>query len=190
MINQHVSVFTIEEDLVLSDWVGTRPVEKIPPGLTVDEAMERLGYTEEAHNYRLEDAVVAGIVLERIQQRLPQWAAVDPDKPEGQRMRFAREYKDRTARRTVELNPRHLLTVNWADSGPGFSWPVAYYATWVPIYERYIVTASVTATSQSGTLGLPTTLPAKQEKWSRAIGHGNTASENKPSGHICSKRVS
>ncbi len=38
--------------------------------------------------------------------------------------------------------PRRLLTINWADSGPGFSWPVAYYATYVPGYNRTVVTAS------------------------------------------------
>ena len=38
--------------------------------------------------------------------------------------------------------PQHLFTVNWADSGPGFSWPAAYYATWVPYYERFVVTDS------------------------------------------------
>ena len=34
------------------------------------------------------------------------------------------------------------MTINWADSGPGFSWPVAYHVTWVPLYEQYIVTQS------------------------------------------------
>jgi hypothetical protein len=37
---------------------------------------------------------------------------------------------------------RHLLTINWADSGPGFSWPVAYNATYVPGFDRSVVTAS------------------------------------------------
>jgi hypothetical protein len=44
--------------------------------------------------------------------------------------------------RKVVIQPCHLLTVNWADSGPGFSWPVAYYVAWLPYYDRFVVTAS------------------------------------------------
>jgi hypothetical protein len=40
------------------------------------------------------------------------------------------------------MPPRHLLTINWADSRPGFSWPVAYYVAWLPYYDRFVVTAS------------------------------------------------
>jgi hypothetical protein len=42
----------------------------------------------------------------------------------------------------VELLPQHLFTINWADSGPGVCWPVAYLATYVPGFDRTIVTAS------------------------------------------------
>ena len=49
---------------------------------------------------------------------------------------------DRRARRKIELWPHHLLTINWADSGPGLSWPVAYKATYVPLFDRTVVTAS------------------------------------------------
>lgn len=34
------------------------------------------------------------------------------------------------------------MTINWADSGPGFCWPVAYYVTWVPLYDCFVVTQS------------------------------------------------
>jgi hypothetical protein len=44
--------------------------------------------------------------------------------------------------RRVTVVPRHLLTINWADSAPGFSWPEAYHATFIPGFNRYVVTAS------------------------------------------------
>jgi hypothetical protein len=44
--------------------------------------------------------------------------------------------------RTVLLQPRHLFTINWADSGSGFSWPMSYYIAWLPYYDRFVVTAS------------------------------------------------
>jgi hypothetical protein len=60
----------------------------------------------------------------------------------GDRFVVARPIIERRARRKVELWPRHLLTINWADSGPGFSWPVAYTATYVPGFDHTVVTAS------------------------------------------------
>jgi hypothetical protein len=60
----------------------------------------------------------------------------------GDRFVMARPILERRAYRKVELWPRYLLTVNWADSGPGFSWPMAYYATYVPGFDRTVVTAS------------------------------------------------
>jgi hypothetical protein len=75
---------------------------------------------------------------------LPQWASVKLRENEYEEavITLARDIKARQARRTVELIPQYLLTINWADSGPGFSWPVAYHVTWVPIYDEYVVTQS------------------------------------------------
>jgi hypothetical protein len=80
---------------------------------------------------------VAAIALEVVQQRLPQWGPVYKD---GELV-YARKLRRTPARRVV-VAPRHLFTINWADSGPGFPWPEAYHATFIPGFERYIVTAS------------------------------------------------
>ena len=82
-------------------------------------------------------AAVAQILLDRVQDDLPNRTA-----GVGDRFVVARPILDRRARRKVELWPRHLMTINWADSGPGFSWPVAYKATYVPGFSRTVVTAS------------------------------------------------
>lgn len=82
-------------------------------------------------------AKVAAIALEVVQERLPQWAAARPDGT----LVFGREVKRGQARRVV-VAPRHLFTINWADSAPGFSWPEAYHATFIPGFGRYVVTAS------------------------------------------------
>jgi hypothetical protein len=80
---------------------------------------------------------VAAIALEVVQERLPQWGATRADGT----VVLGRKLKQPPARRVV-VAPRHLFTINWADSGPGFSWPEAYHATFIPGFERYIVTAS------------------------------------------------
>lgn len=80
---------------------------------------------------------VARIALARIQHRLPQWGAVLADGT----LILGRRLRKSSARRVTFL-PQHLFTINWADSGPGFSWPEAYHVTYLPGFDRYVVTAS------------------------------------------------
>ena len=86
------------------------------------------------HNV-LENAV-ARIALAPIQEQLPQWAAYD-----SSQIILARTIRD-CPERDATSRPLLLFGINWATSGPGFSWPEDYYVTWIPYYDRYIVTAS------------------------------------------------
>jgi hypothetical protein len=143
MTTKSVDLFTKEEHAVIADWLGVEPNCNTAVPQTV-EALETLGFVGDACGYSEEDAAVAAIILERIQCTLPQWASVKLRENENDEVvvTLAREIKERNARRTVELVPQYLMTINWADSGPGYSWPVAYHVTWVPIYDRYVVTQS------------------------------------------------
>ena len=110
----------------------------------VRNASDETRFVGNASGYSEDDAAVAAIVLERIQDTLPQWASFRRRDNENEEdvITLGRNVKARQALRTVELVPQYLLTINWADSGPGFSWPVAYHVTWVPIYNEYVVTQS------------------------------------------------
>ena len=79
---------------------------------------------------------VARLVLSKVQNRLPEWAMVK----EGQVIRARKYFSYR--RHSIEPIPRFQLEINWADSGPGFSWPETYYSTFLPGFELFIVTAS------------------------------------------------
>jgi hypothetical protein len=79
---------------------------------------------------------VARIALARVQTMLPQFAVCYPDKIE-----LAREISPAPSR-PVEMLSRHLFTIDWAMSAPGISWPEAYYLTWLPGIDRWLVTAS------------------------------------------------
>jgi hypothetical protein len=144
MHTNSVSLFTKEEHAIIADWLNVEPKcdqLNIPSSF---EALEALGFEGKASAYSEDDAAVATIVLERIQETLPQWSCVRLRENENDEavVTLAREIKERQAIRTVELVPQFLLKINWADSGPGFSWPVAYHATWVPLYDEYVVTQS------------------------------------------------
>jgi hypothetical protein len=131
-------LFTPDEHAILSEWFRVKS-PTVDQDIVADEAINRLGFDKEPNLYRRIDAAVAFIVLERAEQRLPQWSTVRDDE-----LILAREYRDpnKIPNRKIVLQPRHLFTINWADSGPGFSWPMAYYVTWLPNYARYVVTAS------------------------------------------------
>ena len=112
-----VDLFTPDEHAILAEWFRVKsPVSA--QDIVLDEVISRLGFDKEPGHYRLIDAAVAFIVLERVEQRLPQWSTIRDDK-----LIVAREYRDDTKipNRKVVLQPRPLFCINWADSGPGFS---------------------------------------------------------------------
>jgi hypothetical protein len=81
---------------------------------------------------------VARICINAIQRQLPNWSAVTS---EGEFLSERTVERARSA--SVVALPRLLLEINWADSGPGFSWPEAYYATYFAPFRRHVITASV-----------------------------------------------
>jgi hypothetical protein len=135
-------IFNPEEHRVISSWLGAPPAEPIDPDLTLDKALEDLGFSQDPGFYSREAAAVAAIMLTRIQHRLSNWTVARSNAGGELEIEHGRPLRDPPAGRTVELMPQHLFTINWADSGPGFSWPKAYYVTWLPQYERHIVTSS------------------------------------------------
>ena len=139
-----VTLFTPVEHAVLARWFDVEPppeASEIDP----DTALAELGFIDKPGAiYTLFDAAAAHILLESVEGKLPQWAAVASPDAKEPRILFAREYRDPDGKplRKVSLASRSLFTINWADSGPGYSWPVEYRLQWVPLYERWVVTAS------------------------------------------------
>jgi hypothetical protein len=138
--------YTDTERAFLSDYFGIRRpdhlknldvYEPVPQGIFV----KRCRYSSE---YDVANAV-ARLCLIRIQDELPAWAGVN-NKGE---LVVARSYS-RSDVSAMNFHPQHLFTINWADSGPGFSWPEAYYLVWLPVFERYVVTASQDSTDCYG----------------------------------------
>ena len=80
---------------------------------------------------------VARLVLSKIQERLPQWAV--GNKEGG--LDFARSYTPKRQAK-VDLLPQFQFMINWADSGPGYSWPESYYVAYLPGFNIHVVTAS------------------------------------------------
>ena len=79
---------------------------------------------------------IARMALNQHQRELPQWGYCS-----GDGFVKTRHYEGRSLHR-ARLDPLFLLMINYADSGPGFSWPETYQAVLFPHYDVYIVTAS------------------------------------------------
>ena len=74
------------------------------------------------------------VLLHAVQGRLPQWAAVNPDG----KVLLNRKYRRRARGQALAFVAQAICEINWADSGPGFSWPEAYHVVYVPGYERCV----------------------------------------------------
>jgi hypothetical protein len=135
-----VDIFGPAEHVVLAHWLGQKPPTEAE-GLSLQMAVELLSGDAGATLPKDApvEAAVAFVLLERVEEQLPQWSTMSD---EG--MRFARPYRDPDLipLRKVAIVPRRLFTINWATSGPGFDWPEEYRITWVPYYDRWVVTAS------------------------------------------------
>jgi hypothetical protein len=95
------------------------------------------------------DHRVGRALLDTVQKDLPWWGYTDAE----DNLHAPRTVTGAKNRR-IQLLPRHLLTINWADSGPGFSWPEAYYVVDVAQLDARIVTASRDSVDVSGYLDL------------------------------------
>ena len=88
------------------------------------------------------DIAVARVILKSIQNTLPQWASVSADYEVSLNRDEIKRIPQSRHKRELNLSPKLICCINWADSGPGFSWPEAYHITYIPDYKKYIVTSS------------------------------------------------
>ena len=146
VMNELQELFSLTERAILFDYFKIpRPeylkgidIREQPNygGLWINKDLDRTGYAL--------DAVVAQIALSAIQERLPQCGVVSDDKVTLLRKPFTPPSP------AVVLFPQFLFTINWADSAPGISWPESYHITYIPGFERYVVTASQDSTDVWG----------------------------------------
>ena len=137
-VNELQDCYTDIERAFLCDYFGIKRPEHLV-GVDVYQPVRQGVYVKPGQyssEYDLANAV-ARLALARIQDELPAWAGVNE-----QGEYFSARTYTRSELAAVSFHPQHLFTINWADSGPGFSWPEAYYLVWLPVFERYVVTAS------------------------------------------------
>ena len=126
-----VLLLPIDEQALLKCYVeGTREPDDLAA------FYDALEVPEDAIPTRLAIAV-AQILLHHIQGTLPQWASVN-----GDTVNLNREKHKRHKDARLAFSPQLICTINWADSGPGFSWPESYHVTYLPGFDKFVITAS------------------------------------------------
>ncbi len=147
--------FTDQQVQILTDWIHSRnkPSEHLnlplssTGGIDIDAVLQAQGIDTETEAVSGLDVVVARILLRDITYKLPQWAVGY----ENGEIQFGRDNEWRKdVLRPLGIIPSELFEINWADSGPGFSWPEAYHACPVPGFDITVVTASVDSTDAHG----------------------------------------
>jgi hypothetical protein len=134
--------FTRDEHAVLSAYLEQWPEEAAEslgasplPQEVVEAYADQLASSE--YGSSPTEAAVAAIVLRSVHKELP-WCGSRARGPES----GARWRRPRRKDSAPSVLPIRLLTINWASSGPGLDWPEAYYLSWVPVYDRYVITVS------------------------------------------------
>jgi len=126
-----IRLLPVDEKVLLKAYVeGTSE----PDG--ADALYDALEVPADATPLRLAIAV-AQILLHEIQGTLPQWASV-----RGETVTLNRKEHKRHKNARLAFNPQHVCTINWADSGPGFSWPESYHVTYLPGFDKFVITSS------------------------------------------------
>ena len=143
MTTHQTPLYTEIEHTILSNYLGVPTLataESVDPLCFLDQ-QDTGGITLTSTEYGdqesyMESNAVARIGLHAIQTRLRAFLSWDENGS-----CFARTH-DPKRHSKLAIKPQHLLEINWADSGPGFSWPEQYNLCFLPLYDLYIVTGS------------------------------------------------
>ena len=118
------------------------PYEIIPYETEYDESAEGIICREGrggSDGYQAIRNAVARIALAPIRDGLPVWGTYADGQVRHSRQR---DQQGDLPVRGYRSDPVLAVAINWADSGPGCSWPLTYHVAWIPVYDQYVVTVS------------------------------------------------
>lgn len=146
MSKSKVTIFTQAEYLAFAQYFGLNPGDASFDDGDIERAITQLGF-EDAYGWEWgAEYAVAAIALEPINQRLAHWCVKYQHQDGSAELVEGRTDYKSGEDKIVSLAPLHLFSINWADTAPGIDWPEQYYLTWIPLFDRFLVTASVDTT--------------------------------------------
>jgi hypothetical protein len=103
--------------------------------------------THPVNGYSRLDAATGNLILQSVQRRLPHWES-EEHHGHGRFARIDRMYALKG--RLLSFIPQHLFTITWPGRKPGLAGPIAYHLVWLPVFDRFVVTASVPTREGNG----------------------------------------
>ena len=146
--NVQRAVFDPVERAILSDYFGVERAEDLR-AIDIHAATDEIDPASGERRVRLRPNdsgktceltvpnAVARIALNPIRRKLPPWYLGNEDGT----IILGRD-DEPALRRDVRLKAVFIFSINGACSGPGYDWPVDYYVTWIPGFDRFVVTSS------------------------------------------------
>ena len=133
------SIYSPDEQALIEAWLRSDGIDG-----QIDNLLIAAGFEANCDPYTRLDAWVGAFAVAEIQSRLPNCGICREDG-----VILTRKFREVPDRKVTGMI-RHLFTINWADSAPGISWPVAYNLVWLPGFDRFVVTASADGTDMFG----------------------------------------
>jgi len=116
-------IYKADERRLLEAWFEDTSLAIEDEGLLAEQGFDH----DPCEAYTLLDAWVGAFAVRDIQARLPNCGICREDGVVLTRP----IQKNRRSKKVAGL-ARFLFRINWADSGPGMSWPADYHLVWLP----------------------------------------------------------
>jgi hypothetical protein len=136
------NLHTADEQRLLEAWFEGKSLS-----IEDEELLEGWGFDHDpCSGYTRLDAWVGAYAVRDIQERLPNCGIGRAD---GSYAPTRPIRKGERSKKVVGA-VRFLFRINWADSGPGFSWPADYHLVWLPGFDRWVLTYSADSPDAMG----------------------------------------
>ena len=153
-------VYTADERRLLEAWFDGRSLSIEDEDLVASQGFDH----DPCEAYTRLDAWVGAFAVRDIQQRLPNCGICR----EGGVM-LTRPIQQNRRSNKVAGAVRFLFRINWADSGPGFSWPADYHLVWLPGFERWVLTYSADSPDAMGYCDFALGWVGPQDDWRATV---------------------
>jgi hypothetical protein len=158
-IDDH-DLYTADERRLLEAWISGGRLSRED-----DALLAQLGFDHDpGDHYTRLDAWVGAFAVRDIQQRLPNCGIF-----RGDSLTLTRPIaQDRRSKRVAGA-VQFLFRINWADSGPGISWPADYHLVWLPGFDTWALTYSADSPECLGYCDFALGCIAPSEDWRAAV---------------------
>jgi len=148
-------IYMPDEQALLEAWFDGKSLT-----IAQEELLAEQGFDHECQPYTRLDAWVGAFAVRDIQQRLPNCGICREDG-----VLLTRPIQRNRRSKKVAGAVRFLFRINWADSGPGFSWPADYHLVWLPGFERWVLTYSADSPDAMGYCDFALGWVGPQDDW-------------------------